>query len=117
MANQSRDGSPNLRLGDQLSHFNDAESDQTLYQQMNDRQMMSDRKRKQTLVKAMRNQQQQLERPSVDPPHSLFVESRQYQIRQAANQTFGGDPRHASNASSNRDLLGDTIIEEGARLL
>ena len=86
---------------------------------MNDRQMMSDRKRKQTLAKAIKNQQQllKLERPSVDPPHSLFVESRQYQIRQAANQTFGGDPRHVGNSSSNQDLLGDTIIEEGARLL
>ena len=29
-ANQSRENSPNLRLGD-FSHFNDAESDQTLY--------------------------------------------------------------------------------------
>ena len=112
--NHSRDDSTNLRLGDyQLSHFNDAESDQTLYQQM---AMNSDRKRKPALMKALKNPQlMKLERPSVDPPHSLFVESRQYQIKQAANQTFGNDPR--TNLSTNRDLLDESTIQEGARLL
>ena len=112
--NHSREDSTNLRLGDyQLSNFNDADSDQTLYQQM---AMNSDRKRKPALMKALKNPQlMKLEKPSVDPPHSLFVESRQYQIKQAANQTFGNDPR--TNLSTNRDLLDESTIQEGARLL
>ncbi len=69
---------------------------------------------------------QKLQRPTVDPPHNLFVESRQYQIRQAANATFGKDPntgrvsgvgQTGRTGVSNADILNYSSMQEGAKLL
>jgi len=56
------------------------------------------------------------------PPHDLYVESRQFINRKAANATFGVDPKSSrhnllTGVTSNRDILNLSSLEEGAKLL
>ena len=61
MVEHSRDDSTNLIMGQagdyQMSNFNDNESDETLYNPVNERTGSNERKKKSSLVKALKNPQ------------------------------------------------------------
>ena len=74
----SPDTSTNLRVGDFQQSYNDVNSDETLFLHQNQN---SAKKRMSLAQKVKMPAVLRVEKPIVEEPQHLFVESRQYQIR------------------------------------
>ena len=92
----------------------DTMSDQTLYKQTS--QMENETQRQESVVKLMR--QATVQKPLLDNPNNLHVESKQYKQRKATSMVMMGGRRMPSDAQVlSTSALKNRAMEEGDKML